>query len=445
MNLREASLAFADQTAANADDVPHGYKRTEAGVIPADWDAVKLGSIARSIHRGASPRPIDDPVWFDETSNVGWVRISDVTRSGRYLIETMQRLSQQGVRHSRFLPRGALIMSICATVGRPIETRIDVCIHDGFIVFERPAVEQGFLYHALKDLEPRWSSKGQTGSQMNLNTGLIKSTQIPLPPTKTEQQAIAEALSDADALIESLEQLLAKKRQITRGAMQALLTGKKRLPGYSREWPIGRLKDIGSTFGGLTGKSKADFGAGSARYITFMSIMTNVVIDCASFERVRVLPTESQNRVRKGDLFFNGSSETPEEVGMCSVLAEEVEDVYLNSFCFVFRCRDQESADGKYLANYFRSNEGRELLKSLAQGATRYNLSKRALLRVEFPLPSFEEQTAIASILSDMDSEIVALDARLAKVRQLKQGMMQVLLTGRIRLPVTPSPGAGPC
>jgi type I restriction enzyme S subunit len=165
-----------------------------------------------------------------------------------------------------------------------------------------------------------------------------------------------------------------------------------------------------------------------------MNIMTNVVIDCGIFEFVDVSPTENQNRVSRGDLFFNGSSETPEEVGMCAVLMNEVHDVFLNSFCFGFRFFDAASASGLYLAYYFRSREGRELLKSLAQGATRYNLSKTALLKVEFHLPSLPEQIAIAEVLSDIDAELFSLEAKLTKARQIKQGMMQELLTGRIRL-----------
>jgi len=119
---------------------------------------------------------------------------------------------------------------------------------------------------------------------------------------------------------------------------------------------------------------------------------------------------------------------------MCAVLLDDLQEVFLNSFCFGFRFREGARADGLYLAYYFRSREGRELLKSLAQGATRYNLSKTALLKISFLLPQVEEQTAIAAILSDMDAEIAALESKLGKAHQLKQGMMQELLTGRIRL-----------
>jgi type I restriction enzyme S subunit len=213
-------------------------------------------------------------------------------------------------------------------------------------------------------------------------------------------------------------------------------------PGYKRtevevipkEWEVKRLGEVGSTYGGLTGKTKADFAIGTGRYVTFMNVMANVVIDCALFEQVRVTSSESQNRVNKGDLLFNGSSETPEEVAMCSFMASHVPNLFLNSFCFGFRLRDETQTDGLFLAYYLRASPGRELMKSLAQGSTRYNLSKSALLDGEVRLPLKAEQTAIATVLSDMDAELAALETRRDKTRDLKQGMMQELLTGRTRL-----------
>ena len=108
--------------------------------------------------------------------------------------------------------------------------------------------------------------------------------------------------------------------------------------------------------------------------------------------------------------------------------------MYLNSFCFGFRLRKDAEADGLFLTYYIRSTEGREIMKSLAQGSTRYNLSKKALLAAEVRVPTVSEQTAIATALSDMDAELTALEARRAKTRALKQAMMQELLTGRTRL-----------
>lgn len=192
-----------------------------------EWEVKKLCDLA-SIQRGASPRPIDSPIWFDDRSLVGWVRISDVTRSNIFLKETTQRLSALGVRHSRPVNRGSLIMSICATVGRPVITEIDACIHDGFVVFDDLKADKYFMYYALKFIEGDWSRHGQTGSQMNLNTGLIKSTEISVPPEE-EQSAIAAILSDMDSELTALETRRTRARQLKQGMMQELLTGGIRL------------------------------------------------------------------------------------------------------------------------------------------------------------------------------------------------------------------------
>jgi type I restriction enzyme S subunit len=267
----------------------------------------------------------------------------------------------------------------------------------------------------------------------HLNCGDMKRLFLPAPPLE-EQRAIAVALGDVDALLDGLDRLIAKKRDIKQAAMQQLLTGQTRLPGFCNKWEPKVLGDLGSTFGGLTGKTSADFGEGSGQYITFMNVMANVVIDCGTFERVRISPTESQNQVLKSDLIFNGSSETPEEVALCALYMAAVPNLFLNSFCFGFRFHALAQADGLFLAYYFRSEEGRKLTKSLAQGSTRYNLSKTALLKSSVRLPPLPEQIAIANVLSDMDAETAALKQRLAKTRDIKRAMMQELLTGRTRL-----------
>ncbi|WP_338848909.1 restriction endonuclease subunit S [Massilia sp. W12] len=192
------------------------------------WKVLKISEIA-TIQRGASPRPIDDPIWFDENSPIGWVRISDVTKSGMYLDDTTQHLSQFGVKYSRPVAAGSLIMSICATVGRAIITRIETCIHDGFVVFENLKIDQYFLYYKLQALESEWSKHGQTGSQMNLNTVLINSTLLNFPVNSGEQAAIAKILFNMDTEITALEAKLSKARQLKQAMMQKLLTGQIRL------------------------------------------------------------------------------------------------------------------------------------------------------------------------------------------------------------------------
>ena len=260
-------------------------------------------------------------------------------------------------------------------------------------------------------------------------------SQLPLPiPSISEQREISITLFDIDYLIKNLDKIIAKKRDIQQAVMQQLLTGQRRLPGFSGVWEVKPLRALGNTYGGLAGKTKNDFGHGEARYIPFMNVMTDTVIDASWLEPVDVAPDEAQNLAKKGDLFFNGSSETPEEVGFCSVLLEEIPNLYLNSFCFGFRFNTSARVNGLFFAYWFRSKAGRAVMSVLAQGATRYNIAKSAFMQLEIPQPSEEEQTAIATVLSDMGAELAALEARRDKASQIKQGMMQELLTGRIRL-----------
>ena len=228
--------------------------------------------------------------------------------------------------------------------------------------------------------------------------------------------------------------MIVKKRDLKQAVMQQLLTGKTRLPGFCGEWQKKTFGELGATYAGITGKTKSDFGVGAAKYITFMNVMTNAVIDCTVFEQVNVSASETQNSVLRGDLLFNGSSETPEEVAFCSLMAEEVPDLYLNSFCFGFRLFDDQQVDGLFLTYYIRANPGREMMKSLAQGSTRYNLSKTALCEASVLLPLKDEQAAIAEVISGMDAELIALEERREKTSNIKQAMMQELLTGKTRL-----------
>jgi type I restriction enzyme S subunit len=420
-------------------EVKTGYKQTEVGVIPIQWEVHAAIDISTPV-RGGSPRPAGDTRFFNGTF-IPWLTVAALTNipdSQIFVFETSSCLTEAGSFRSRTLFPGTLIIANSgATLGVAKLLGIKCCANDGIAALLNLSSDissQYLVYYINTKTSFLRNVVASGNGQPNLNTGLIGKLKFPFPPTKAEQEAIAGALSDADALIESLEQLVAKKRQIKHGTMQQLLTGQKRLPGLTDKWEEQTLGDLGSTYGGLTGKTKADFGEGSSQYVTFMNVMTNSVIDCSTFERVRVSPHEVQNRVLKGDLLFNGSSETPEEVAMCAVVQSEIKDVYLNSFCFGFRFRDGVSVNGLFLAYYIRSKVGREIMKSLAQGSTRYNLSKTALLKAPFRLPELPEQTAIVSILKDMDAEIESLETKLAKAKQVKQGMMQELLTGRIRL-----------
>lgn len=418
--------------------VNHGYKKTEVGVIPEEWDVKHLGDLG-TVVRGGSPRPAGHPRYFNGDF-IPWLTVGSLTNipeNQMFVTDTLGKLTEEGSKHSRILQKGTLVIvnSGAKTLGVAKVLAITCCANDGIaaLVSQRDGNKQFLCYYLNSQIKRLREVVAAGNDQLNLNTGRIAIVPVPFP-SEPEQRVIAEALSDVDALMGSLDRLIAKKRDIKQAVMQQLLTGQTRLHGFHGEWEVRPLGALGSTYGGLTGKTKADFGEGSGRYVTFKNIIKNVIIDCTIFERVRISPTETQNPVLKGDLLFNGSSETPEEVGMCAVLTADISNLFLNSFCFGFRFHDGAEADGLFLAYYLRSKQGREMMKSLAQGSTRYNLSKIALLNSSLRLPCLPEQTAIVEVLADMDAEITALEQRREKSRDLRQALMQELLTGKTRL-----------
>ena len=204
---------------------------------------------------------------------------------------------------------------------------------------------------------------------------------------------------------------------------------------FEEKWQLLRFQELGTTYGGLSGKTSADFATGDAHYVSFLDVLDSPILTPRQFERVRVSDVECQNRVAAGDVLYNATSETPEDLAMGSMVSVDADGLYLNSFCFGFRVLDRYRCDPLFLAYWSRGIPGRNSMRALAQGATRYNLSKRRFLALEVPVPSLSEQRAIAAVLSDVDELIGSLKALIAKKRAIKQATMQQLLTGRTRLP----------
>ena len=189
-----------------------------------------------------------------------------------------------------------------------------------------------------------------------------------------------------------------------------------RFPEFSGEWTKTTLGKIGETFNGLTGKSGSDFGQGSP-YLTYKSIFDNSRIDLSRVEYVTITDAErkkhTQNEVQYGDIFFTTSSETPDEVGMTSVLLDEVNDCYLNSFCFVWHPNDISLFNLDFLKHLFRSSELRRQLVRTASGVTRFNVSKKKMEDVRIPIPPLEVQSEIVKILDNFTLLTAELTAEL--------------------------------
>ncbi|WP_428279017.1 restriction endonuclease subunit S [Lactococcus lactis] len=194
-----------------------------------------------------------------------------------------------------------------------------------------------------------------------------------------------------------------------------------RFEGFMDDWEERKLGDVGDTFTGLTGKTKEDFGHGSARFVTYVNVFQNPIATLDQLDAVEI--DEKQNQVQKGDVFFTTSSETPEEVGMSSVWTYDTKNVYLNSFTFGYRPR--VSFDLNYMASMLRSPSIRKKITFLAQGISRYNISKTKMLEIEIPAPNLSEQTKIGLFFKGLDDTIALHQRKLDLLKEQKKGYLQ--------------------
>jgi len=265
---------------------------------------------------------------------------------------------------------------------------------------------------------------------------MIANMKIPVP-LPDEQRAIAAALSDVDSLLAKLDQLIAKKRDLKQAAMQQLLTGSTRLPGFGGVWEVKRLGDVGTCLRGVSYRGDSDLSAYDTKN-TKRLLRSNNVQDAAivttdiqfvNSERV----TEKQ-LLRENDILIcmaNGSKALVGKAGFFKVSDEH--EYTFGAFMGCFRSSSAD-ANATFIFYLFQTGRYRNYINNLLAGSSINNLTSTSIESLEFPVPPIPEQTAIAAILSDMDTEIAALEARRDKTRDLKQGMMQELLTGRIRL-----------
>ena len=265
---------------------------------------------------------------------------------------------------------------------------------------------------------------------MKAHPSVIKNAYTVALPQPVEQSAIVEALSDMDRLLGALETLIAKKQAIKQGTMQQLLSGKTRLPGFSEQWEKKRLGEIG-TFSKGRGVKREDVSNAGLPCVLYGELYTryiNYILELTS--RVPQDVAESALPITKGDLLFAGSGETTEEIGRCTAYLGD-ESAYAGGDIIVLTPSGQNPIYLGHLMNHpiVAAQKAR-----MGQGNAVVHISTRNLAQVQLSLPSYEEQSAISAILCDMTAEISALERRLEKTLAIKQGMMQQLLTGQVRL-----------
>lgn len=412
--------------------VPMGYKQTEVGVIPEDWNAVNLGSLTVLMTNGFVGTVTRH--YADNDNGVLYIQGYNVEENSfnfhgiKYVNHYFHKA------HAKSCLRGGDLLTVqTGDVGLTTmvpESLAGSNCHALIISrFDKKAASSGFFSYYLNSSPGRSRLRLiETGTTMkHLNVGDMLEFLVPLPPTKAEQEAIAEALSDTDALIESLEQLITKKRYLKQGAMQELLTGKKRLPGFSGEWEVKRLGEVVRLMNGFAFKSCTYTPLGEYNVVTIANVQDGFM-DLEKCNKICEIPDELQShqKLQRGDILISMTG----NVGRVCRVSED--DCLLNqrvgklvslgiNDAFIFHILGQRS----FVVD----------MTVKATGGAQGNLSVGDITEYQIRMPSsHSEQTAIAAILSDMDAEITALETKLAKTRQLKQGMMHNLLTGKIRL-----------
>ena len=425
---------FSVQTAGSTA-VPPGYKPTEMGVPPSKWQVCSLGSLGQfknGINKGKK----------DFGHGFPFVNLLDVFGVPRVSTDFSFGLvnSSLGEREAYALQSGDVLFvrSSVKPEGVGLTTLISEdlpsTVFSGFLIRYRDngAFALEFKEHCF--LEASFRNRLIASSTVSANTNIsqeaLKSLQLAFPPNKSEQRAIAEALSDVDGMLQALKALIVKKRAIKQGIMQQLLTGKVRLPGFTGKWAIKRLGDLG-TFSkgrGIRRDDVSDEGLPCVRYGELYTRYQDVILRVVS----KVSPSIAQTAqpITTGDLLFAGSGETAAEIGRCAAYLGR-DKAYAGGDIVVLTPSGQNSTFLGYLMNYPAVSAQKA---RIGQGDAVVHINTSNLAQVQIILPPLKEQTAIANVLSDIDAEIAALERRRDKTQAIKHGLMQQLLTGRVRL-----------
>ncbi len=422
-------------------DIPAGYKLTEVGVIPGDWE-VKTFAELFSFRNGVNA---DKACYGQGTPFINV--LEPITYSHLYGHEiTGQVTLPEPVTASYAVRHGDVLFNRTSETQEEIGLAatylgVDRVVFGGFVIRGRPnspclyPIYSGYSLRAPY-IRSQLIPMGQGAIRANIgqqNLGRVVAMVPPLP----EQRAIAAALSDVDALLAKLDALVAKKRDLKQAAMQQLLTGQTRLPGFRGEWEVKRLGDVGECLRGVTYKGDSDLWPHDTARTKRLLRSNNVQNATVVFEDIQFVNCDrvsAHQLLRANDILIcmaNGSKALVGKAGLFSV--SDGYDYTFGAFMGCFRSNTAASSS-PFVFYLFQTGRYRNYINNLLAGSSINNLSPGSIESLEFQIPPLPEQTAIATVLSDMDAELTALAARRDKTRALKQGMMQELLTGRIRL-----------
>ena len=358
------------------------------------WEQRKFEDLYDYASEGGTP-DTNNPAFY-EGGKIPFVKIEDTVE--KYIDSPKSYITEEGMNHSSawLIPKGNVIFTNGATVGNVAINRLPVTTKQGILgIIPSKKVTSEFLFYLLSSTEFQREvrSRMATGTFATIILKSLNEIHVCFPSNTNEQESIITILSRLDNLI-TLHQRKYFYKLTSAGTTRTFQN--------TNAWEQRKLGEMGQTYTGLSGKTKDDFGHGQARFVTYMNVFSNPISNPEMTEPIEIDP--KQNEVEVGDVFFTTSSETPEEVGMSSILLEKRGKTYLNSFCFGFR--PSEKIDSYYLAYMLRSESARAKITLLAQGISRYNISKNKVMEIAVSLPSLDEQKMIGQYFSQLDNLI---------------------------------------
>lgn len=425
----------------NNGEVPNGYKKTEFGIFPCDWVTDKKLKDLGSFGKGKGL--LGDKMTNEGVPCVGYGDI--YMKYNHFHFEEAQTFVDEGTAsESQPIHKGTLLFTgtgeTADEIGKCVCYNGNETIYAGgdIITFVGDKVNPLFLaYQQYQEFSLRKkASFGQGHSVVHIQRESLEKLNVAYPKSTEEQSKIAEILMKWDEAIELYNQYIEKLKQLKSIWLKKMFPKKgERVPewrfkGFTDAWEQRKLGEMGQTYTGLSGKTKGDFGHGQARFVTYMNVFSNPISNPEMTEPIEI--DSKQNEVEVGDVFFTTSSETPEEVGMSSILLEKRGKTYLNSFCFGFR--PSEKIDSYYLAYMLRSESARAKITLLAQGISRYNISKNKVMEIAVSLPSLDEQKMIGQYFSQLDNLITLHQCKVEKIKAQQKVLQKYLLNGIVRV-----------
>lgn len=408
-------------------------------IYPVEWREKKFNDFMK-IKRGASPRPIEAYL-TNGINGVNWIKIGDAPRFGKHITSTVEKITRTGAAHSVSVYSGDFILSNSMSFGRPYILDIDGCIHDGWLRlydFQNDANDE-FLFYLLSSqyVQKQYEAFAAGSGVQNLNKEVVKKVLVYLPSIP-EQEEIARTLSQFDAYIDDLAELIEKKKGIRDGALEDLMRGHTRLEDFNKEWITYSFKQYFSVLPNNTCSRDqlSDRGAvGDIHYGDVLIKYGSVLSDDDEIPRLKdASKIKERSYLQTHDVLI---ADTAEDATVGKVVQVGKISIPLVGGLHTVVCRPNfETAEG-FLGYYMNSSIYHDQLYPYITGIKVSSVSKKSFGETELCIPAdIDEQKAIVSVLRNMDEEIEALEIERDKMIQIREGAMDDLLTGRVRLKV---------